>query len=72
MTINDDQLKNWFSYHVPTVEQLPQYQMIRDAGYTLAKVIVDIAPASADQAAAVRKVREAAMMANAAIACKGQ
>ena len=72
MTINDDQLKNWFTYHAPSAEQLAQYQMIRDAGYTLAKVIVDISPASADQTAAVRKVREAVMMANAAIACKGQ
>lgn len=72
MAINDAQLKNWFTYHTPSVEQLPKYQVIRDAGYTLAKVIVDNSPTSADQTAAVRKVREAVMTANAAIACNGQ
>ena len=72
MGITEEQLKNWFTYHSPTSEALPKYQAIREAGFTLAKAIVNNSPASADQTAAVRKVREAVMTANAAIACDGK
>jgi len=72
MAITEEQLNNWFQYHSPTPEQIPKYQAIRDAAHNLAKVIVENSPSSADQTAAVRKVREAAMTANAAIACGGQ
>ena len=70
--ITPQNLENWFTYHSPSADQLPKYQAIRDAGAALAKAIVDNSPASADQTAAVRKVREAVMTANAAIACNGQ
>lgn len=70
--LTDEVLQNWFTYHSPTPEQLPKYQAIRDAGFALAKTIVDNSPASADQTAAVRKVREACWSANASIACGGQ
>jgi len=70
--ISEEQLKNWFTYHSPEGTQLTAYQAIRDAGYNLAKTIVDNSPPSADQTAAIRKVRESVMTANAAIACKGQ
>lgn len=66
-----DKLDNWFSYHAPEGEDPKKYEAIRAAGKALAEVIVRNTPASADQAAAVRKVREAVMTANAAIACKG-
>lgn len=69
--IDDATLENWFTYHSPMPEQLPKYQAIREAGFNLAKVIVANTPASADQSAAVRKVREACMTANAAEACGG-
>lgn len=69
--LSDDQLKNWFTYHSPSPDQLPKYQSIREAGYELAVAIRDNAPASADATAAIRKVREAVMTA-AAIACGGQ
>ena len=72
MAITDDNLRNWFSYHSPSPEQLPKYQAIRDAWLALAATIVKKSPPSADQTAAVRKVREACMTANAAIACGGQ
>lgn len=70
--ITEDQLKNWFTYHSPTPEQLPKYREIRDAGLFLAQVILHNAPACADQTAAIRLVREAVMTANAAIACAPQ
>lgn len=72
MPISPDDLQNWFTYHSPTPEQLPKYQAIRDAGLALATAIVDNSPASADQTAAIRKVREACMTANAGIACGGK
>lgn len=65
-------LENWFTYHSPTPEQLPKYQAIRDAAHNLAEIIVENTLPSADQTAAVRKVREAVMTANASIACGGQ
>lgn len=63
---------NWFTYHSPTPDQLPKYAAIREAGRQLAITILNNCPASADSSAAVRKVREAVMTANAAIACGGQ
>lgn len=71
MPITNEQLENWFTYHSPSPDQLPKYQVIREAGKALTKAIVDNSPSSADQTAAVRKVREAVMTANAAIACGG-
>jgi hypothetical protein len=65
-------LQNWFTYHSPSADQLPKYQAIREAGLNLAKVISDNSPSSADQTASIRKVREAVMTANAAIACGGK
>lgn len=67
-----EQILNWFTYHSPSTEQLPKYQEIREAGAQLALSIAKNSPASADQTAAIRKVREAVMTANAAIACGGQ
>lgn len=65
-------LDHIFTHHPPTQEQLAQYHAIRAAGHTLAKVIVANTPKSADQAAAIRKVREAVFTANAAIALGGR
>jgi hypothetical protein len=72
MAITVEQLNNWFTYHSPSPEQLPKYLAIRNAGLELVTTIVENTPASADQTAAVRKVREAVMTANASIACNGQ
>jgi hypothetical protein len=72
MAITDQDLQNWFTYHSPSPEQLPKYLAIRDAGMSLARAIVSNSAPSADQTAAVRKVREAVMTANAAIACGGK
>ena len=72
MSITKENLDNWFTFHSPTPEQLPKYQAIRDAGLNLATVIVANSPSSADQTAAIRKIREACFTANAAIACGGQ
>ena len=72
--ISDEMLTNWFTYHSPPAdgEVVANYVRIRRAGEELARVIRDLTPSSADQTAAIRKVREAVMTANAAIACGGK
>jgi len=68
----EEKIENWFTYHPPTPGQPEKYVAIRDAGKALALAIAQHAPPSADQTAAIRKVREAVMTANAAIACDGK
>ena len=74
--ITESDLANWFRYHPPSEHPdgpeavSARYERLRAAGGELAKVIVELTPPSADQTAAVRKVREAIMTANAAIACE--
>lgn len=63
-------IEHWFTYHAPTgPEQLEAYQAIREAGKHLAITISENCPPGADATAVIRKVREATMTANAAIAC---
>ena len=72
MPVTKANLENWFVYHSPTPEQLPKYQAIREAALAFATVVVENTPPSADQTAAVRKIREATMTANQSIACGGE
>lgn len=71
MAITKDNIENWFSYHAPAEGDLERYIAIREAAKSLANIIVANTPASADQTAALRKLRECVMTANASIACKG-
>lgn len=64
-----DTLEHLFTYHGATEETIPKYKKIRAAGLNMARVIDECCPAGADKSAAIRKVREAVMTANAAIAC---
>ena len=62
-------LDHLFKHHPPTgPEQIAQYQRIREAGKAFAAVLLAETPAVPDQSAALRKVREAVMTANAAVA----
>lgn len=72
MAIDTATLENWFTYHAPSEVDIAAYSAIRTAARNLADVIVSITPPSADQTAALRKLRECVMTANAAIACKGK
>lgn len=65
-------IEHVFSYHAPRPEQIPQFNAIRSAAKDFAKVIIDNTPVGADQAAAIRRLREAVMTANASIACDGR
>jgi hypothetical protein len=70
--ISSNDLMNWFTYHAPDPAQVIQYAKLRDAALVFAEAIRENTPVSADQTAAIRKVREAVMTANAAIACGGK
>jgi hypothetical protein len=61
-------LDNLFTYHPPSGRQLTQYEAIRTAAKYFGLVILQNTPGSADQATAIRKLRECVMTANASIA----
>lgn len=61
-------LKELFSYHAPKPDQIPRYEAIRKAAYEFALVIAENTTSSPDQSAAIRKLRECVMTANASIA----
>jgi transcriptional regulator with XRE-family HTH domain len=65
-------LDHIFTYHAPEAGDSDRYNAIRVAARWFAEVIVDHTPPGADQSAAIRKVREAVMTANAAVALKGR
>lgn len=67
-----DKIDNWFMYHPPTADQVDKYATLRMAGNVLANAINNICPDSADKTDAIRKVREAIMVANSSIACGGK
>jgi hypothetical protein len=60
-----------FIYHPPRPGQEEKYAAIRAAGKSLVMTIIATCPQCADRSAAVRKVREAVMTANASIALNG-
>lgn len=63
-----EEIENVFSYHAPTGDQPARYEAIRAAAKSFALVLVANTPKSADQTAAIRKLRESVMTANASIA----
>jgi hypothetical protein len=65
-------LDDLFSYHPVEADQVAKYEAIRAAAKQFAKTILENTPRSADQSAAIRKIREAVMTANASVALKGR
>lgn len=73
MKFDKELLDHLFTHHPPTGDdQLERYAMIREFGLAFARMIVAQTPEGPDQSAAIRKVREAVMTANAAIALGGR
>lgn len=68
MPVTRENLDSVFTFHPATPEQLDAYTSIRTYAKTLVECILRTVPPCADQQAAIRKVREAVMTANAAIA----
>ena len=65
--MNEDDVRDQFTYHPPTQDQVESHLAIRRAGMELALTILRNTRQSADQTAAIRQVREAVMTANAAV-----
>jgi len=61
-----------FMHHHATPEKLAHYDAIHDAAKQLAEVILARVPACSDRAAALRLLREASMMACAAVSLDGR
>ncbi len=70
--VSESNLSDVFSYHAPSAEDLLCYQALRTAAADFAHAIITNCPVCGDQQAALRKVREALMTANASIALKGK
>ena len=63
-----DVIETLFTFHPPTENQRLKYETIREVAKDLARVIDTCCPSGPDRSAAIRKVREAVMTANASIA----
>src|SRR5574342_695310 len=59
-----DDLDDLFTYHAPSADQMKNYAEIRAAAKEFARVILFNSVPCGDQAAAIRKIREAVMTAN--------
>jgi hypothetical protein len=62
-----DELEHQFTYHSPNADQVARMQQIREKALVLARAIQHLVPAGADSSAAIRKLRECVMTANAGI-----
>ncbi len=71
MPVSKQNVDTIFSYHAPSPTHLISLQRVREAAKTLAHVILEETPQCADQQAALRKLRESVMTANAAIVLDG-
>lgn len=61
-----------FSHHHATPEKLAHYEALHAAAKQFAEVVLEHVPACSDRAAALRLLREASMMACAAVALDGR
>lgn len=61
-------IENIFTYHLPKGDQATRYKILRGACMGLAEMILEQTPMCREQSIAIRKLEEACMWANAAIA----
>jgi hypothetical protein len=72
MAFTREQITEIFTFHSPDADQQVTYEKLRGAAREFAIALVELTPPSPDQSAALRKLRECVMTANAAIALKGR
>lgn len=68
---DEEKVEAIFTYHQPGFIQQQRLETIRETAKHLARVILKNTPPSADQSAALRKLKEATMTANSAIVTQG-
>lgn len=61
-----------FTYHAPKAEQIPKYNLLRDAARSFALLISETCPEGREKSLAITKIEESVMWANAAIARETQ
>ena len=66
-----DEIKDLFEYHAPSPDMTAKFIPLREAIVAAAIKINDLCPPGADRTAAIRKLKEAHMTANAAIVLEG-
>ncbi len=72
MPVDLGNIEDVFTYHAPKGTQPNQLILVREAAKNFARVILENTRPCADQQAAIRLVREAAMTANAAVVLEGK
>jgi hypothetical protein len=72
MTPSDFDPEYVFSHHPATPEKHAHYEALHSAAKSFANVVLEHVPPCADRAAALRLLREASMMACAAVALDGK
>lgn len=68
----DPEIEDIFSYHAPGPEQRETYEQINAAFVECAKTIAPLLPAGPGKTVAIRKLSDARMAANAAVALDGK
>jgi len=53
-----EHLDSWFTFHPPTDDQVDQFSEISESAKALARMIIAVSPAGADQMVAIRLLRE--------------
>jgi len=66
--MNQADLENRFTHHLPAGNQAQKYEAIRKQGLAMAEFIVATSPESREQSLAITKLEEVVFWANAAIA----
>ena len=67
-----EEIENLFVYHAPSQDMTNKFNLIREAIIMAACAIDTHCPPGADRTAAMRKLKEAHMTANAAIVLNGE
>lgn len=65
-------VEDCFTYHGPSGMTLEAMNMVRESSIAMAKAILRVVPDCADRSTALRKLREARMWANSALALGGR
>lgn len=68
---HEEIVAEFFKYHARNSQTIPKYAAINQAAKNFAEVVLANCPPGTDRADAIRKIREARMTANAAIALNG-
>lgn len=67
--IGEDDIKNRFGFHPATEQTKAQHQIVRSAFIELAAMLDELLPPGRESALVMTKLQEAAMWANASVAC---